>query len=70
MIIPKRERDCIRVIYCPVCRGHYWIKNDGSIACLVYHPRGSCCHYGDREISAGLLSRILEILEKDEGAKP
>ena len=38
------------IVTCPICGGTYRM---GNINCLVAHPPGSCCHYGDEELSDG-----------------
>lgn len=34
---------------CPACNG-WFEKGIGRMKCLVNHPPGHCCHYGDRKI--------------------
>ena len=33
---------------CGLC-GKYFLR--GNVSCCVMHPRGECCHYGDREVT-------------------
>lgn len=35
--------------YCPRCRA--WFV-PGNMSCLVAHPPGTCCHYGERPVGA------------------
>jgi hypothetical protein len=34
---------------CKVCN-KWFAYNIPKISCTVYHPPGTCCHYGDTEI--------------------
>ena len=41
----------VRVIRykCPVCGKTFTRRDPPSLTCLVIHPEGTCCHYGEEE---------------------
>ena len=65
MIFDEHETTTVKIIFCPKCRKFYWAKNDGRYSCLVVHSPGSCCHFGDFEISEELVGKVEYILEKE-----
>ena len=36
---------------CPGCGG-WFIYNEHGMSCLVLHAPGTCCHYGETQVSA------------------
>lgn len=34
---------------CPKCKGIY-VRHKNNIGCLVNHPPGTCCHYGEIKV--------------------
>ena len=67
MIIPLREKDIVRLFRCPVC-GLIWRDQPGDtrMSCLVTHSPGTCCHYGEHEISVDMLAAVMVALGEKE----
>lgn len=42
------EREPVK---CPGC-GKWFISPRVGMSCLVLHPPGTCCHYGETEVPA------------------
>lgn len=52
MIIPEKEKVLVRIIYCPICKKYYNARDDElKKGCIRFHARGTCCHYGDYELT-------------------
>lgn len=61
MIIPETEGIVVKIIYCPKCKKYYQEISTGS-ACAVMHSPGTCCHFGDKEISKELVAEIENLI--------
>ena len=49
----EREREYV----CPNCKGCFRAT---GLVCLVAHPPGTCCHYGDIDVSTGRNARLFD----------
>lgn len=63
MIAPQRNQ----VYLCPNCGGTF--RPTGE-ECLVIHPQGTCCHYGDVDVSTGRNARVYDPKMKGGTRKP
>ena len=52
MLVPKENA---QEYTCPNCGGHF---RASGLVCLVIHPPGSCCHYGDVDRMTGKNARL------------
>jgi hypothetical protein len=63
VIIQCRDEDLLHLYRCGRCSKVFSGQVGRSrISCLVPHPPGSCCHYGERELNEQELARIAEAL--------
>jgi len=61
MIIPEQNRTIISIYRCPICEGVFQEQTSKvRISCLVNHPPGSCCHFGEKVITEEVLKELLE----------
>lgn len=45
------------VYYCGPCRKWF---HKGSLKCLMAHPEGHCCHYGEIELQPQTAEKLVE----------
>lgn len=72
MIFPITSEVLVQIYQCPLCSGIYQAQT-GNIrsACLVAHAPGSCCHYGELQISNETLEKVLEVMaQSNKGLHP
>ena len=70
-IIPLGNKTVANIYRCPVC-SDYFVEQAGPVrvSCAVMHGSGTCCHYGERELTKAQVEQIKAILntqkENDE----
>ena len=72
MIFPKSNKVYIQIYQCPICSGIYQAQTgDVRMSCATYHAPGSCCHYGELQISRETLEKVLEVIaQSNKGLHP
>ena len=64
MIIPQCEEILIHAYRCPICGRHYLGQTGNvGVSCLVNHPPGDCCHYGEQMVTQEQIDEALKILQ-------
>jgi len=59
MQIPKS--DMVLTYRCGVC-GKIYTHNNSGFRCAVNHPPGTCCHYGEHEVSEAIFNSVINRL--------
>lgn len=63
MIFPLRNTAILNVYRCGVCSQAFLVEESSvRISCSVSHSPGSCCHFGERMMSAEVVERLLEVI--------
>ena len=64
MIIPKKDKYLIEIYKCPICNKIYRRQIGPMLmSCGVMHAPGTCCHYGEKELSEDMVASMLAIIE-------
>ena len=65
MRIPETDTTLVNIYRCSVCNNIYRANQAGNhrINCLVNHPPGSCCHFGEQIIDKEVWEQIQELLK-------
>ena len=63
MIIPLGEEVIFNIVHCPRCKKYFSAQTGRMrISCAVLHPPGSCCHYGDKELSSEQIEKVERVI--------
>lgn len=68
MIYPLQDINLIKIYKCGACKKIFesFINEEGfafkTCGCAVVHYPGTCCHYGEKEISQKRYEKIKELI--------
>lgn len=69
MIFTKSNKVFVLIYQCPICSGIYQAQTgDIRVSCATAHAPGSCCHYGERQISNETLENVFEVIAQTNKA--
>ncbi len=61
MLFPETECDLVRMYWCPRCH-RIFLRGDHNVSCCVAHASGTCCHYGDMDVSREQAEQVCILL--------